>query len=211
MNNIPSIRSAGKFVAEAPYDRVVSPDVFYTVEAVRTIPEMQALKIDLFKVVFQPAGYTAEQATQEIQAGIDNKAVVVSLTSRGRAPVYVLSTFLKSIPLLDGVIYENIALIVNLGPCPPVLKDRINAAIEHINNYVKESIGIKDPETTIGTIPTRGYVSKETAASWENSRQLQITAEPSDTVKLTEAQRTISELKTYIAELETTITNQANP
>lgn len=211
MNNIPSIRSAGKFVANAPYDKVVSPDVFYTVEAIRTIPEMQALKIDLFTTVFQPVEYTAEQAQQEIQAGIDAKAVVVSLTSRGRAPVYVLSTFLKSIPLLDGVIYENIALIVSLGPCPPSLKDKLNNAIEHMNNYVKDSIGIKDPNTTIGTIPTRGYVSKETAEAWEKSRLLQITEEPSDAVKLAEANRIINEQSAYIKQLEDTITGQTNP
>ncbi|QDJ96717.1 hypothetical protein PS2_0208 [Aeromonas phage PS2] len=211
MNNIPSIRSAGKFVADVPYDKVVNPEVFYTVEAIRTLPEMQALKIDLFTTVFQPVGYTTEQAQQEIQTAIDNKAVVVSLTSRGRGPVYVLSTFLKSIPLLDGVIYENLALIVSLGACPPSMKDRINVAIEHINNYIKECVGINDPNTTLGTIPTRGYVSKETADSWERSRQLQITEEPSDTVKLAEANKTISELQTYIEELEATITGQTNP
>ena len=211
MNNIPSIRSAGKFVANAPYDKVVLPEVFYTVEAVRTLPEMQALKIDLFTTVFQPAGYTSEQAQQEILTAIDNKAVVVSLTSRGRAPVYVLSTFLKSIPLLDGVVYENLALIVSLGPCPPSMKDQVNNAIEHFNNYIKECFGIKDPSTVIGTIPTRGYVSKQTAIDWENSRQLQITSEPSDTVKLTEAQRTISEQQIYIKELEDIITAQTNP
>lgn len=211
MNNIPSIRSAGKFVANLPYDKVVNPEVFYTVEAVRTLPEMQSLNIDLFATVFQPAGYTTEQAHQEIQTAIDNKAVVVSLTSRGRGPVYVLSTYLKSIPLLDGVIYENLALIVSLGPCPPSMKDRVNNAIEHINNYVKASLGIKEPSTVLGTIPTRGYVSKETAANWENSRQLQITEEPSDTLKLTEANKTISELQIYIKELEATITSQTNP
>lgn len=211
MNNIPSIRSAGKFVANVPYDKVVNPEVFYTVEAVRTLPEMQALNIDLFTTVFQPAGYTTEQTQQEIQTAIDNKAVVVSLTSRGRGPVYVLSTFLKSIPLLDGVVYENLALIVSLGACPPSMKDRLNVAIEHINNYIKESVGIKEPNTTLGTIPTRGYVSRETAENWERSRQLQITEEPSDTVKLTEANKTISELQTYIKELEATITGQTNP
>lgn len=211
MNNIPSIRSAGKFVANVPYDKVVNPEVFYTVEAIRTLPEMQALNIDLFTTVFQPAGYTTEQTQQEIQTAIDNKAVVVSLTSRGRGPVYVLSTFLKSIPLLDGVIYENLALIVSLGVCPPSMKDRLNVAIEHINNYIKESVGIKEPNTTLGTIPTRGYVSRETAENWERSRQLQITEEPSDTIKLAEANKTISELQTYIKELEATITGQTNP
>jgi hypothetical protein len=91
------------------------------------------------------------------------------------------------------------------------MKDRINVAIEHINNYVKESVGIKEPNTTLGTIPTRGYVSRETAENWERSRQLQITEEPSDTIKLAEANKTISELQIYIKELEATITGQTNP
>lgn len=206
MNNIiPSLRSAGKFVAEAPFNQVVDETRFYTVEAIRTIPEMQALKLDLFKLVFQPVGYSQEDYQIQLQNAIDNKAAVISLTSRGKGPVYILSTFLKSFPVIDGVVYEHVALITSLGACPPSMKEKINNAIEHFNNYIKGSFGIDNPTTTIGTIPTRGYVSREDAVAWENSRQLAINEEPSDAVKVAQLEKENIELKAYIAELEATI------
>lgn len=210
MNNIiPSLRSAGKFVAEAPFNQVVDESRFYTVEAIRTIPEMQALKLDLFKLVFEPVGFSQEDYQIQVQTAIDNKAAVISLTSRGKGPVYVLSTFLKSFPVIDGVVYEHIALITSLGACPPSMKEKIDNAIEHINNYIKGSFGIDNPNTTIGTIPTRGYVSREDAVAWENSRQLAIIDEPSDAVKIAKLEKENIELKAYIAELETTIINNS--
>ncbi|UOX39498.1 putative virion structural protein [Aeromonas phage ZPAH34] len=210
MNNIiPSLRSAGKFVAEAPFNQVVDESRFYTVEAIRTIPEMQALKLDLFKLVFEPVGFSQEDYQIQVQTAIDNKAAVISLTSRGKGPVYVLSTFLKSFPVIDGVVYEHIALITSLGACPPSMKEKIDNAIEHINNYIKGSFGIDNPNTTIGTIPTRGYVSREDAVAWENSRQLAIIDEPSDAVKIAKLEKENIELKAYIAELEATIINNS--
>ncbi|WNV45972.1 hypothetical protein [Aeromonas phage AerS_266] len=210
MNNIiPSLRSAGKFVAEAPFNQVVDETRFYTVEAIRTIPEMQALKLDLFKLVFQPAGYPQEEYQLQLQNAIDNKAAVISLTSRGKGPVYILSTFLKSFPVIDGVVYEHIAIIASLGACPPSMKEKINNAVEHFNNYIKGSFGIDNPNTTIGTIPTRGYVSREEAVAWENSRLLAINEEPSDAVKVAQLEKENIELKTYIAELEATIINNS--
>lgn len=202
-NMIPNLRAAGKYVANAPFDIVVDQNIFFTAEAIRTIPEMQALKnFDLFEKIYAPAGYTAETYQTQVMADIADNAAIIALTSRGRAPVYVPSTFLKSFPLVDGVIYEHLALVTDLGACPPSMKDKLNNAIDHINNYVKACIGIKEPNTRLGVIPTRGYVSREQATLWENSRQLQITEEPSDAVRLAEALKQNSELRTYIQELE---------
>lgn len=204
-NNIPSIRAAGKYVVSGPYDKVVSPDTFYTAEAIRTIPEMQALKLDLFKLVFSPAGYDQASADTEISKAIEDNAVVVALTSRARAPVYVLSTYIISFPVANGVIYERLGATVDLGPCPPSMKDKINTLVEHMNEYVKGAFGIQTPNTTIGTVPVRGYVSKDTADTWEASRKLRITQESSDTLQLEMLKKENAELKIYIESLEATI------
>ena len=207
-NMIPGLRSAGKFVANAPFDKVVDETIFFTVEAIRTIPEMQALKLDLFTLVFAPVGYVEADYQTQLDKAIADQAAVISLTSRGRGPVYVLSTFLKSFPMVDGVVYEHLALITSLGACPPSMKDKVNNAIDHINNYIKASFGIDNPNTTIGTIPTRGYVSREDAVAWEKSRRLAITEEPSDAVRLAQIEKENIELKTYIAQLEALVTAQ---
>ncbi|AEV89695.1 putative virion structural protein [Pseudomonas phage OBP] len=201
-NIIPAVYAAGSFEALPPFTNVVDPKIFYTVEAVRTVPEMQALKVDLFKTVFAPAGVDETTYKDMVAKAISDDAVVVSLTSRGREPVYVLSTYIKSFPLVDGVIYERMCIITDLGACPPATRDRINAALEHFANYVKKSMGIANPKVSLGTMPTRGYVSKEQAEAWEKTRQTAIVEEPSDLVRAEKLTVENQQLYAYIAELE---------
>lgn len=202
---IPAVYAAGAFTASPPFDTVVKQEIYFTVEAVRTIPEMQALKLDLFKLVFEPVGVDANSYQTVLERAIAEEAVVVTLTSRNNPPVYVISSYLTSFPLVDGVTYERFCIITDLGAVPPSLKDRVNAAVDHINNYVRDSIGIANPKTTIGTIPTRGYVSLEQSQAWEKSRQAAIVEEPSDLLRLEKALIEVAELKAYIVELENTI------
>ncbi|QDJ96945.1 hypothetical protein PQC07_gp060 [Aeromonas phage D3] len=212
-NNIPSIRAAGKFVAEAPFDKVVKEDVFYSVEANRTIPEMQALKLDLFKIIYEPLGYSKDdpnhvsEVNSQIETAISQNAVVVSLASRGRGPTYVLSTYIKSFPVADGVIYERVGIVADLGSCPPHLKDRVNNAVAYIDEYLKGAFGIQNPNVVVTTVPTRGYVSKLEAEAWEQSRQNRITDEPSATIIIEQQRQQILELQTYVKELEDVIKN----
>lgn len=201
-NLIPAVWAAGSFEAENPFSTVVDPKVFYTVEAVRTIPEMQADNDDIYKLVFQPVGVTEDQYQSQLEQAISSSAVVIVLTSRGRPKVHVLSTYLKSFPLVDGVIYERVCIISDLGACPPAFKDRINSVIAHFNQYIKTAVGIQDPKTVIGTMPTRGYVSKEQADAWENTRQKTITQNPSDVVRIEELTTENQQLYAYIKQLE---------
>lgn len=203
---IPAVYAQGSFTAKPPFDTVVKQEIFFTVEAVRTIAEMQALKLDLFKMVFEPVGVDANDYQQKLAEAIQQEAVIITLTARNRPPVYVPSNYLTSFPLVDGVTYERFCIISDLGAVPPALKDRVNAAIDHFNNYIKNSIGIQNPITVIGTIPTRGFVSLEQSEAWEKSRQLAITEEPSDLLRLEKTLAENAELKAYIAELEATIT-----
>lgn len=204
-NIIPAIWAAGKFEANPPFNQIVNPDRYYTVEATRTVSEMQALKVDLFALVFQPAGVTQEDYQGLVDVAKQANAVIITLTSKDAAPVYVLSNYLKSFPLVDGVVYERVCIIADLGACPPTLKDRINSAVDHFKNYIKDSIGIKDARVAIGTVPQRSYTSKEQATVWESTRAAAIVSEPSDLLQLESANKTIQALQTYIVELETAL------
>lgn len=214
-NNIPSLRAAGKFVVDAPFTKVVSDTGFYTVEAVRTIPEMQAIRpaINLFALIYAPLGYDKDkpedvaEVNALLETGISQNAAVVTLTSRGRGPVNVLSTYIKSFPLADGVIYERLGIVLDLGPCPPAMKEQVNNALVHFESYIKGAFGIEQPNATLGTVPIRGYVSKETATAWEKSRQNRIIDEPSDTIIIEKQRQQIAELQTYVKKLEDTIKN----
>lgn len=201
-NLIPAVWAEGSFEANSPFNTIVDPAVFYTVESVDTVQMLLAEKVDIWKLVLEPVGIAQDQAQTYIDQAITDEAVVIALTSRGNKPVYVLSTYMKSFPLVDGVILEHICIIADLGACPPGFKDRINAAVEHINNYIKTSIGIQNPRTTIGVVPTRAYISKEQSDAWEKTRQQAITENPSDLARNEKLVTENQQLYAYINELE---------
>lgn len=201
-NIIPAPWTAGSFTANVPFDSVVNPALYYTVSAVRTVQEMLALKSDLFKLVWEPAGVeTADYQSQLAQLQAINGAIIC-LSSKNNPDIYVPSTYIKSFPLVDGVIYEHMCIYADLGSVPPSFSGRINSAIAHFQNYLKDMVGISDPRVNLGTVQTRGYVPKEQADAWENTRQLAVKDNPSDLIRLEAANRTISQQSAYIAELE---------
>lgn len=201
-NIIPQLYAQGSFEANPPFDSVVKPASFYKVEDVVTPAQLQARKTDLFKTVWEPAG--ADDATYQAQlATLTNlNGAIIVLSSKNAPDVYVPSTYIKSFPLVDGVIYEHLCVITDCGAVPPAFKDLLNSAIDHFNNYMKDNLGLTNPRTVLGTIQTRGYVPKEQAEAWENTRQQQIQENPSDLIRLNNANATVAQQAAYIAELE---------
>lgn len=197
-------RLAGRFEASAPFDRVVNPDNYYTVEAIRTIPEMEGLKIDVYTRVFKPVGVSEEDFATVVARAKDVKADVVSLVDRSGTPVYVISSYLTSYPVIDGVSYERMCAIVDLGPCDPSMKDIVSVTLAHFKNYVESTLGIST-NPVLGTMPTLGYVSKQQHDVYENNRKSKITDSTNDVQRNRELEAEILRLKNYIADLEARI------
>lgn len=209
-NLIPSINAAGRFEAIAPFDKVVLPSTYYVVEALRTISEMQALKLNLFTLVFQPIGVTETDYPTVLDRARAAGAIIVTLTSRSGAPVYVLSTYFKSFPLIDGVSYERMCLVVDLGPCPPSLKDAMAQVQTHTQEYVKATLGL-DSTVKLGTVPTIGYVSAQDALIFETTRKNLITAGDNDVSKINDLQAKMVQKDAYIAQLESQLAGFMTP
>lgn len=208
-NIIPQLYAQGSFEANPPFDSVVSPSAFYTVKGVNSPVQLQADKQDLFKLVWEPAGVAEADYQQQLNALINIDGAIVVLTSKNSPPVYVPSTYIKSFPLVDGVIYEHLCIITDCGSVPPGFKDVLNSAVDHFNNYMKDNYGLENPRTVLGTIATRGYVPKEQADAWENTRQSKIKENPSDLVRLNSANSTIAQMSAYIKELEDALIDKA--
>lgn len=200
-NVIPGMRAGGKFEASAPFDRVVNPNVFYTVEAQRTIPEMQGLNINIYQRVFMPLGILEADYQTYITAAIAAGAVVISLIPRTGAPVYVLSTYLTAFPLVDGWSYERMCLVADMGALPPDLKPAFDQAKEHFQQYILAHYGIES-RIQIGTIPVVGYLSQFEHDTMETTRKNRITDSTNDiaTIRALEAQ--IVTKDAYIRDLE---------
>lgn len=200
-NLIPTLRAAGRFEALAPFDKVVNIATYYSVEALRTIEEMEALKLNLYSLVFEPIGVKQEDYSAVLERARAAGSIIVTLTARNTAPVYVLSTYFKSFPLVDGVAYERMVLVADLGACPPALKDALEQVKTHMVQYIADTVGI-DSTVQLGTVPTIGYVSASEAQIFENTRLNKIKAGENDVAKIKALEAQAVADHAYIAELE---------
>lgn len=198
---IPSMKAAGRFEANPPFDRVVMPATFYTVEAIRTIPEMQGLKIDVFTRVFKPVGVTEEMYPEILQRAIAEDSMVISLIPRIGQPVYCLTSYLKSFPLVDGFSYERMVLVADLGALPLDQKEALGQAQEHMRQYILSTYGIEST-VQLGTVPVIGYLSKDEHDTLELVRKNRITDATSDLVTANQLREQIVAKDAYIAQLE---------
>lgn len=198
---IPALRVTGRFEAMEPFSRVINPMASYTVEAIRTVGEMQGLNINIYQRVFAPLG--VDQATyltmldQIVNAG----GVIITLIPRKGAPIYVASTYLKSFPLVDGFLYERMVVVSDLGALSSDMQPALEEAITHFHDWILQHYGIQS-SVKIGTVPVIGYVSQFEHETMETARKNRITDNQGDLAKNLSMENTIASQQAYIKELE---------
>lgn len=200
-NMIPAINAAGRFEAAAPFDQIVNQSTYYTVEATRTIHEMEGAKLDVYSLVFQPVGVSPEEFPIVLKRAKDAGAIICALLDRNGAPVYVPTTYLTSFPLVDGVSYERMCMIADLGPVPPSMALAMQQVLDHTKQYIAATMGITSI-VRLGTVPTVGYVSQQQADAYENARKGEITDTSNDVAKVRALTQQVANKDTYIAKLE---------
>lgn len=201
-NPIPSLRAAGKFEAKPPFDQVVDVNVHYSVEAIRTIPEMEGLKLDLYERVYAPANITELDYNTLISVAKAAKAAIITIVDRKGNRVNVPTNYLKSFPLVDGVSYERICMVVDLGPCPPNLLPSITDINQHFKSYAEANLGLENVAVKLGTVPTIGYVSKEQHEAYELARLGNIQVSKSDVAVINQLEEQLILKDDYIERLE---------
>ena len=204
-NLIPSINAAGRFEALAPFDQVVNPDKFYTVEALRTITEMESLKMSLYSLIFKPVGLVEADFPTVMDRARQEGSIIVTLLDRSGKPTYVPSTYFKAFPLTDGVIYERMCVIADMGPCPPDMADVIAQVMAHMQEYILNTVGI-DSTVKLGTIPVMGYASRQQADAFHAARLNNIQESNNDIARIRELEERIVKRDQYILELESRLT-----
>lgn len=206
-NMIPSINAAGRFEAIAPFDQVVNPAKYYVVEALETIGKMESLKANLYELMFAPIGVPENQYNTVLSRARSMGAVVVTLMDRDRVPTYVFSTYFKSFPVTDGVLYENMVLTASLGPCHPGMAVELTDTMEHVKQTILDRHGI-DTVVRLGTIPQIAYTSRLQHEAFENTRKAKITSNQSDVARVRELEQLLLARDAYIQQLEA---NQVKP
>lgn len=200
-NLIPEINAKGRFEAIEPFSKVVDTNVYYTVEAIRTIQEMEGLKLDLYEILFKPIGVKPEDFQTVLERSRKLGHVVVTLLDRHGKRSNVLSGYFKSFPLKDGKSYERMCLIVDLGPVPDNTSALVEELKTNMGDLVESKLGIK-ATVQLGTVPTPSYVSREQHEAFERTRKAKITDSTNLVSKVKQLEDALVRKDTYIARLE---------
>jgi hypothetical protein len=207
-NLIPDINAAGRFEAAAPFDAIVDQSKYYTVEATRTIHEMELMKLDLYTLVFQPVGLAVGDYPTVLARAKAAGAIICSLLDRNGVPVYVPTNYLLSFPQVDGVSYERMCMVVDFGAVPPTMAQTLQQTMDHTKQYIETTVGIT-PTVRLGTIPTVGYTSQQQADAYENTRKAKITDTTNDVARVNELSAQVAKQQAYIATLEAALAAKA--
>lgn len=199
---IPALRVTGRFEAAAPFDRVINPMASYTVEAIRTVGEMQGLNINIYQRVFAPLNVDQPTYLTMLEQIVAAGGVIITLIPRKGAPVYVVSTYLKSFPLVDGFLYERMVLVSDLGALSTDMKPALEEAMLHFQSWILQHYGITNT-VKLGTVPVIGYVSQFEHETMETARKNRITDNQSDLAKNLALEQQVASQQAYIKELET--------
>lgn len=200
-NVIPSIYAQGSYTAKEPFENIVDPEVYYVAESIRTVAEMRSMNLNLHKLIFEPVGIDLGTGLSYLDECEKMNGAVIKLTSSGNIPIYILSNRLASFPVVDGVKYERMALIVDLGAVPPGMKTVLEEAKVDIKDYVLSKVGV-DNEVKVGVCPTKGYVSGDQAEIFENTRLNKIKNSQSNTQLISSLQEESVKKDAYIQALE---------
>lgn len=208
-NMIPGMYAEGSFTAKPPFDKVVNPNTYFTVEALRTVDELRAADVNLYTTVFSPVGILEEDGEDILNALDNNAGVVIVLTAAGIPPVYLPSSYLLSFPAVDGVKYERMALIVDLGAVPPKLKEVLAETQKEIQDLVLNRVGV-DNTVNIGVVPTTSYVKAGQANIFETTRLNRIKDSKTNVLIIKELETKNAKQEEYIKVLEAKILELSN-
>ena len=198
----PVLHSKGIFKLRSPWS--ISDSSIYECIAVRSIADFVDRGVDVVSKVYVPVGKGQAEANADIDAG----AMIVTLISPGKSPVYVPDTYIVPAPAQDGIPYSHTLLSVSLGAVPDGMsmewvKDLIATAVE-------QGFGIR-PTVLVHVAPTTGYVSQAQHEINETARNAAITNRTTDRTRVIELQNVVDQQKIQIQNLENIIKQLSPP
>jgi hypothetical protein len=205
-----ALNAAGRFVASSPFDQVVNPANYYTVQALRNFYELEADKVDIYTLVFAPVGVAVADYPSVLSRAKSAGATVAVLMDNTTTPVYVVTSYLTAFPEIDGVAYERMCIITDCGAVPATMATTLAQAMAHFQSYIQDTLGIA-VTCSLGSIPTIGYVSADQAAAYETTRLSLITNSNNDLAQIRALTATNAAQTTYIAQLEAQIALLSTP
>lgn len=160
MSFLPFIGLTGTFELKAPYDKLVTPNVLYTVRSIRTLNDILAAGDNPYEMYYK--SMTLDKAVYEND--LSNNVVILGLQAGAGEWIYVPLTYTAKAPNLSGVVYSTIVLGVSLGPIPD------HYSLEALKTEMAQVVS-----NTLGVTPTvKGVmVAQPVMLSYEQHTQLE--------------------------------------
>lgn len=111
---VPAINTEGTFIVSSPYDETIKSNEIYTVEGCELITKMLADNTDVFASAYADYGLTEDDMENDSL----NNVPIITLRDSADRFFYVPANYIRSYPLQNGVIYENMVLALSLGALP---------------------------------------------------------------------------------------------
>ena len=192
---LPSVGMRGYFELAAPFNKHQINKTVFTCKAVRNINEYDRESKTLFKDVYQVAGLTVNDFNNDKQDNVH----IVSLQGETGQWIIVPSNYITRYPEINGILYHNLMLGVNLGAMP--VDQDLDAVITGVSNLVTDYLGV---QAVIKPV----QVSKTVIVSHEDHRAIVLARGEkrnqtmSDAAKVAMLQNQIDKMRARIAELE---------
>ena len=198
---LPQINASGSFTLNDPLSSYVSPDIFYTVIAIRKIEEIEMLGIDVFDTYYKPINLSDTDFNRDHNGNIS----IITLKSSSGELKHIPSYYLKSFPSGNGVVYSVVALAVELGALP------VDFDLSHLENKVKEltisEIGVTPRIRTL-TLSNQEVITQTTHDRIEAARKAKKATSPVNTYKqIADLTKINNDLKNKVKALESFILN----
>ena len=169
--NVPPIGTRGLYSLKAPFSTL--PNELYECGAIRFFKDVENQGLNVFKRYYEAYGLTQTDYQRDQTAN----AVIVTLISDTKAPIYLPSSYILAFPGLTSVQYQHVVLSASLGPLPTTLdltfvKDQVAAAIAATTGVT--------PEVFENVAESTGAVTPEQHDALEAARQAAITISTTD-------------------------------
>lgn len=114
MNNVPYIRLEGFFEFKSPVSDVVKSNVPYKIVAIRDIRDLIDSNEEPFETIYEKIKLSKDVFDRDYK----NNVSVVTLLDAAGDYTYVPENVITKAPDIDGELYSNRLMVVNLGKLP---------------------------------------------------------------------------------------------
>lgn len=194
----PPIYAEGIFTCYPPFDSQVDINTVYTVEAIRSFPEMERRDRDVFAEVYTPAGLSEAIYSEDSDAN----AAIITLKSTDGDLLFIPNTYIESYPGMAGLDYARNVIVLDVGIIPATID--LSLLEKDVQDVIVKNVGAA-VNVVVDKMRYEGNVTHEEHVKLETARRLAIRQHTPLQMQLDEANQRNDALQEQVNELISTI------